>query len=93
MPRYTPTAGDLEYRNASQGDLDPFEEAALLRYVSHEYLAVLAHDNTGERSVGFKAMIDAELARRGSDIARRANRIALGALFVAIAALTVSIVG
>lgn len=89
--RYTPSGGDLAYRDAAKGELSPFDEARLLRRVSHEYLAVLASDNTGPSSAGFKAMVDAELARRGSAIAMRANWIAAGALVVSMAALAVSL--
>jgi hypothetical protein len=84
---YRPSTGDLAYRDAAKGDLDPFNEARLLRKVSHEYLSALIHDNSGPRSTGFKAMLDAEIARRGSLIARRANWIAFSALATSIVAL------
>lgn len=93
--RYQTTVGDLDYRNAALNEgregLHPFEEARLLRYVSHEYLATLAHDNTGERSAPMKALIDAEIARRGSDLTRRANRIAMAALAISVVAVIVAI--
>lgn len=85
---YRPTKHDLAYRNATEGDdIDPFDEAMYLRKISHEYLSVLAHDNVGPASTSFKAMIDAELGRRGSLIARRANWIALSAVAISIVAL------
>lgn len=91
--RYRPTAGDLAYRNAfvNDPDLNPFEEAMLLQGISPAYLSALAHDNSGPRSAGFKAMIDAEVTRRGSGVAKRANIIAICSLTVAIAAAIISV--
>jgi hypothetical protein len=91
---YQPTAGDLRYRNAVLGDAErnPFDEARLLRDISHEYLSALLSDNTGERSKGFRVQLEAELARRSGALAIRANRIALASLLTAIIALIVSIV-
>lgn len=82
---YKPTKGDIAYRDATEDDIDPFSEAKLLRKISHEYLAVLAHDNTTPDSAGYRALIDAEITRRGTLIARRANWIALTALCISVA--------
>lgn len=92
---YQATKGDLEYRNAvmTNDRPNPFDEAVLLTRVSDAYLSVLAHDNSGERSRGFKAMIDAEATRRGSAIARRAYKISRWSLAIAAAALLVSLWG
>ncbi len=95
MPRrsYEPSVGDLRYRNAviNHPDLDPFEEAVLLREISDEYLSVLAHDNTGDKCAGFAAMITTEQNRRSRTIAHRANRIALVALAVSIGSLMIAL--
>jgi len=87
---YQPTAADMEFRNSKDTD-NPFERAHLMRSISHEYLAVLAHDNAGANSAATKAMIDAEISRRGFASARHANRIAIGSLIVACVFLLVSI--
>lgn len=84
--QYHPTRADLEYRNANSAK-NLFDQAKLLRNISHEYLAVLAHDNSGANSAGTKAMIDAEISRRGFAAARRANQISILSLVVALAAL------
>jgi len=90
---YQPSAGDLKYRDAWKSDqLNPFEEAVLLQGVSHAYLSVLVSENSGERSAGFKAMLDAEVIRRGQHLAQRANRIAITALCVAVLAVVISII-
>lgn len=91
--RYTPTLGDLAYRDAVFGDADlnPFDEAVLLQGISHTYLAVMLSDNAGPTSAGTTAMLDAELSRRGGELARRANRIAVVSFAVAIGSLLVSI--
>ena len=90
---YQPSAGDLAYRNAfaADPDLNPFEEAVLLQDISDAYLSVLVSENIGERSAGYRAMLDAELVRRGSAIAHRANRIAWISLAVAIASVIISV--
>lgn len=90
---YQPTTGDLRYRDAVKANpnLDPFEEAVLLRDLTHEYLSALLSDNTSDRSAGFRAQLEAELSRRGGALAVRANRIALGSLAVAVLALIVSL--
>ncbi len=90
---YQPTTGDLTYRNAftANPQLNPFEEARLLKGVSHEYLSALLADNTSERSAGFKAQLEAELARRGTILTQRANRIATASLIVSIAAALVAV--
>jgi hypothetical protein len=87
---YQPSKGDLRFRDAKRGDTDPFETAILLRGVSREYLLVLIHDNSGDRSKPFRAMLEAELAHRGASTARRANTISLIALIVAAASLLVA---
>lgn len=90
---YEPTEGDLRYRDAftTDPDIDPFHEAMLLEGISSTYLGVLVSDNCGERSAGFKAMLDNEIARRSSLTASRANRIALGSLAVSVIAIGISI--
>lgn len=92
---YQPTAGDLTYRNAiaSNQDINPFEEAFLLKGISHEYLSALLSDNSSPRSASFRAQLDAEVARRGSGLAVRANRIAMASLVVAVLALIAALVG
>lgn len=93
--KYQPTAGDLAYRNAiaSNKDINPFEEAFFLRGISHEYLSALLSDNSGSRSAGYRAQLDAEVARRGSGLAVRANRIAMASLIIAVLALIAALVG
>jgi hypothetical protein len=87
---YQPTAADMEFRNSAK-TTNPFERARLMRSISHEYLAVLAHDNASPNSAATKAMIDTEISRRGFAAARNANRIAIGSLIVAGISLLVSI--
>lgn len=89
---YKPTSGDLEYRNAVRDEELPlFDEARLLRGVSHEYLAVLAHDNSAPECAGYKAMLDAEISRRGFAVARRANQIAITSAVIACISLAYSL--
>jgi len=88
--RYQPTAADMEFRNSKDTD-NPFDRANLMRSISHEYLAVLAHDNAGPNSAATKAMVDAEIARRGFAAARQANLIAIGSLIVAAVSLVIAI--
>lgn len=92
--RYKPTKGDLAFRDANEAAAgpNPFEEAILLRNVSDAYLSVLISDNAGPTSAGYKALLDAEMTRRGGQVARRANMIALGSLVVAIAAAVISVI-
>src|SRR4051794_25395547 len=89
--RYQPTPADMEFRNSKDTD-NPFDRAHLMRSISHEYLSVLAHDNAGPNSAATKAMVDAEIARRGFAAARQANRIAIGSLVVAGISLLISII-
>ena len=89
---YSPSEADMEYRMSKATD-NPFDRAKLLRSISHEYLAVLAHDNSGPNSAAMKAMIDAEISRRGFASARNANRIAIGSAIIALASLIVAIFG
>lgn len=93
LSKYQPSKGDLAYRDACNADseMDPFEEAHLLQGISDTYLSVLASDNTGAQSAGFKAMLDAEANRRGSAIAKRANRIAWWSIVIAACSLIVSL--
>jgi len=77
MAGYSPTVGDLAFRDAhAQGDLNPFEEAELIRDISDTYLAVLLSANTGDSSKGTFAMFQAEMTRRGGLAAKNANRLA-----------------
>lgn len=87
---YSPTTADMEFRNSTATN-NPFDRAKLLRQVSHEYLAVLAHDNAGPKSAAMRAMIDAEVSRRGFAAARTANRIACASLLLALVSLGVSL--
>lgn len=87
---YCPSKADLEYRNFVDAK-NPFARAKLLRHVSHEYLAVLAQDNTSPNSAGMKAMIDAELSRRGFASARLANKIAFASAAIALLSLFISV--
>lgn len=93
LSKYQPTKGDLAYRSAYVVDLEmnPFEEAHLLQGISDTYLGVLASENTDAQSSGFKAMLDAEVNRRGSAIAKRANRIAWCSILIAVGSLIVSL--
>lgn len=70
---------------------DPFEMARMLKSISHEYLAVLARDNAGPNSAGMKAMIDAEISRRGFAAAAHANRISIGSLVIALISLVIAL--
>jgi hypothetical protein len=88
--QYKPTKADLAFRDAEAADADIFTQAKLLQKVSDEYLIVMAHDNTDEHRAPFKAMIDAEAARRGDFPSRRANHIAILSLVVSIVALVFS---
>lgn len=88
---YKPTKGDLAYRDAVRGDINPFDEAKLLRKVSHEYLAVLAHDNASARSHGMTSLVAAERQRRDGDVARRATWAAIVSAAFAGMAFVVSI--
>lgn len=90
---YTPSAGDLAYSKASKRSegINPFEEAMLLRKVSDTYLSVLISDNTSSRSVGFRAMIEAELTRRAGATARQANAIAIFAAGAALASAIIAV--
>lgn len=92
--KYKPTRGDLAFSAAHAGaaEPNPFEEAILLRNLSDAYLSVLISDNAGPTSAGYKALLDAEMTRRGALVARRANLIALGSLVVAIAAAVISVI-
>ena len=87
---YQPSSADMEYRD-SAATSNPFDQAKLLRAISHEYLAVLAQSNAGPNSAGMKAMIDVEISRRGFAAARSANRIALASVALALASLVISI--
>ena len=91
--RYTPSAGDLAYRNAifADSELNLFEEAMLLQRVSHAYLAVILSGHTGAKAAGTKAMLEAELARRGTEASRKANRIARWSMLIAAGSLSVSV--
>lgn len=88
--RYQPTVADMEFRNSKDTE-NPFDRAHLMRSISHEYLAVLAHDNAGPNSAATKAMVDAEISRRGFAAARHANRIAIASLVLAGISLVISI--
>ena len=87
---YQPTEADMAFQQYA-GD-DPFEEAHLMQSISDEYLSVLACDNSGERSAGFRAMIEVEIARRGTLEAKHANRLAKRSFALAAAALFVAVV-
>jgi hypothetical protein len=91
---YRPTAGDMAYRQAfmANPEINPFDEAVALSGVSDAYLSVLAHDNAGESSAAFRAMIDAEVTRRGSALSKRANLIAWISLAIAVVSAVISIV-
>ncbi|MBB4839200.1 hypothetical protein HNP52_002269 [Sphingomonas kyeonggiensis] len=89
MRNYKPTKGDIRWRDASNAKTNPFQEARLLQSVSHEYLSVMLHDNSGPTSTGFKSMLDAEVSRRGSALARRANLIAMAS--AALSAISIVI--
>lgn len=62
-----------------------------MQSISDEYLAVLAHDNSGPNSAGYKAMIAAEISRRGTREARRANLIARWSLSLALLACLIAL--
>lgn len=89
---YRPTKGDLAYQQAenAEADLDPFEEAILLRKVSAAFLSVSISENTGPTCAPYRAMLDAEMARRGSMVAKRANQISIASFVIALASLVIS---
>jgi hypothetical protein len=80
----------MEFRNSRDTE-NPFDRAHLMRSINHEYLAVLAHDNSGPDSAATKAMVNVEISRRGFAAARQANRIAIGSLVIACISLLISI--
>lgn len=90
--QYKPSKADIRWRDAIRDGVDGFEKARLLRDVSHEHLAVMLHANSGPTSAGFRAMLEAEQARRGSMVARRANWIAAASLAVSLLALVIAVV-
>lgn len=91
MPSYVATQADGAFQDALCDDSDDFTLALLMQSVSDAHLAVLAHDHTDPKSAAFKAMIDAEIARRGTNEARRANKMAKLSLVIALVALIVAI--
>ncbi|MDX8359078.1 hypothetical protein [Sphingopyxis terrae] len=88
MADYTPSAADMAFRNYKG---NPFDEARLMQDISDEYLSVLAHDNSAPTSAGYKAMIDAEIARRGTLQAKRANGMAKWAIALSGLACAISV--
>ena len=89
---YKPSVGDLRFRNAVLNSKpNPFDEAFLLRKVSDTYLSVLISDNSGERSAGYRALLEAELTRRGLVAAARANVISGMALAVSVLAIATAV--
>ncbi|MDQ0839401.1 hypothetical protein [Sphingomonas faeni] len=93
-PRYMPTKGDRAYRDFmfADGDRNPFEESILLQDISHAYLAAMLSSNSGPTSMSIKALLDAEMTRRGGLVAHRANLIASLSLGISGVSLIVAIV-
>lgn len=76
----------------ADGDRNPFEESILLQDISHAYLAALLSSNSGPTSTSIRALLDAEMARRGGLVAHRANMIASWSLGISGVSLIVAIV-
>lgn len=89
---YIPTAADRAFRDAHKAGADDFTLASRMQSISDASLAVLAYDNADQKSAAFKAMVDAEAARRGFDLARRANILAKWSLGFAVLSIIVSII-
>lgn len=92
--RYKPSKGDMAFMEAQRSVPGPnlFEDAELLRNVSDTYLSVLIADNAGPTSASYKALLDAEMTRRGGLAARRANHIAIASLMTALASVFISVI-
>lgn len=89
--KYVPTAADLAFRDADGDGVDDFTLAQRMQSISDEYLSVLAHDNSGPTSAGFKAMIDAEIMRRATKEAKQANKVARWSFGFAVVACIIAL--
>lgn len=88
MTEWAPSDADMAFKQYAGSDL--FEIARLMQSISVEYLSVLAHDNSAPTDAGFKAMVDAEVARRGTLEAQRANKTARWSFAIAILACVIA---
>lgn len=89
---YMPTAADRAFRDAHKAGADDFTLSLRMQSISDANLAVLAHDNADQKSSAFKAMVDAEAARRGFDVARRAYILAKWSLGFLVVSIIISII-
>lgn len=76
----------------ADGDRNPFEESILLQDISQAYLSAMLSSNSGPTSTSIKALLDAEMTRRGGLAARQANRIASWSLGISGVSLVVAII-